>query len=65
MQFLHMYQTKGLRFEIKGVVCHLGNTLANWQHTYNIPKAGVMGEVCITTHEWPGPRSQVPNMVRT
>ena len=24
-----------------------------------------MGEVCITTQEWAGPRSQVPNMVRT
>ena len=34
-------------------------------YTCSIPKAGVMGEVCIVTHEWPGPRSQVPNMVRT
>ena len=31
----------------------------------SIPKAGVTGEVGITTYEWPGRRSQVPNMVRT
>ena len=30
-----------------------------------IPKAGVTGEVCIMSHEWAGPRTQVPNMVRT
>ena len=57
--------TKGLRFEIEGVACHLGNTLANWVYTCSIPKAGVTGEVCITTHGWLGPRSQVPNMVKT
>ena len=31
----------------------------------SILKAVVTGEVCIMTHEWPGPRSQVPNMIRT
>ena len=31
----------------------------------SIPEAGIPGEVCIMTHEWAGPRSQVPNMVRT
>ena len=29
----------------------------------SIPKAGVTGEVGITTYEWPCRRSQVPNMV--
>ena len=31
----------------------------------SIPKAGVTGEVCNMTHEWAGPTSPVPNMVRT
>ena len=42
---------------MKGIACHLGNTLANWPHTCNIPKARVTGEVCIMTHERPGLRS--------
>ena len=62
--FTHV-PTKGLRFEVKGMAHLLGNTLANWPYTFNIPKAGVTCEVCIMTHEWPGPKSQVPNMVRT
>ena len=48
--FTHV-QTKGVRFEIKGVACHLGNTLANWPYTCNTPKAGVTGEVFIMTHK--------------
>ena len=44
-------QTKGVRYEIKGVPCHLGNTLANWPYTCNTPKAGVTGEVFIMTHK--------------
>ena len=52
-------------FELKGVACHLGNTLGNWPHTCSIPKAGVTAEVCTTTHERPDPGSWVLNMVRT
>ena len=55
-------QERNLSLVVSDCTCML---LKVTPYSCGIPKAGVMGEVCIMTHEWPGPRSQVPNMVRT
>ena len=65
-QVIFHYHINSIQLEIKGVACHLENALTNWPHTCNIPlRQELWPKFYITTHEWPGPRSQVLNMVRT